>query len=108
MGTSGGNTDDMREALQLMGEGRISPAVMVTHVGGLDALIDTTLNLPDIPGGKKLIYNSISMPLVSLTGLREMGLSDPFYKDLNMIVEKNNFIWNHEAEEFLLTNGKPI
>lgn len=108
MGTSGGNTDDMREALQLMGEGRISPAVMVTHVGGLDAVIDTTLNLPDIPGGKKLIYNSISMPLVSLTGLREMGLSDPFYKDLNMIVEKNNFIWNHEAEEFLLTNGKPI
>ena len=66
VGTSGGNTDDMRESLQLMSEGKINPAVMITHVGGLDAVVDTTLNLPGIPGGKKLIYTNISMPLVSL------------------------------------------
>ena len=46
VGTSGGNTDDMRESLRLMSEGKINPAVMITHVGGLDSVIDTTLNLP--------------------------------------------------------------
>ncbi|HAX94568.1 MAG TPA: L-sorbose 1-phosphate reductase, partial [Bacteroidales bacterium] len=66
VGTSGGNTDDMRESLRLMAAGRINPAVMITHVGGLDAVPETTLSLPQIPGGKKLIYTNISMPLVSL------------------------------------------
>ena len=70
MGTSGGNTDDMRESLKLMAEGRINPAVMITHVGGLDSVIETTLNLPQIPGGKKLIYTNISMPLLSLYELK--------------------------------------
>jgi threonine dehydrogenase-like Zn-dependent dehydrogenase len=91
-GTSGGNTDDMRESLKLMGEGRINPAVMITHIGGLDAVADTTLNLPHIPGGKKLIYTNISMPLISLYKLGEMGAH-------NISVE---------AERYLLANAKPI
>jgi L-sorbose 1-phosphate reductase len=107
-GTSGGNTNDMRESLQLMSEGRINPAVMITHIGGLDSVIDTTLNLPDIPGGKKLIYTNISMPLISITGLEEMGKSDPFYERLNQIVAKNDYIWNLEAEKYLLENGRPV
>ena len=35
---------------------RIDPAVIVTHIGGLDAAAETTLNLPKIPGGRKRIY----------------------------------------------------
>ena len=58
VGTSGGNTDDMKEALYYMGKG-LDPAGLVTHVGGINATIETTLNLPSIPGGKKLIYNHI-------------------------------------------------
>lgn len=108
MGTSGGNTDDMRESLKLMSEGIINPAVMLTHVGGLDAVVETTLNLPKIPGGKKLIYTNISMPLVSLYGLKELGKNDKFYEGLNAIVEKNNYIWSLEAEKYLLENAKPI
>ncbi|NMC38327.1 MAG: zinc-binding dehydrogenase [Bacteroidales bacterium] len=108
MGTSGGNTDDMRESLRLMAEGRINPAVMITHVGGLDAVVDTTLNLPQIPGGKKLIYTNISMPLVSLYGLKEKGRNDPFYDGLHKIVAKNDYIWSLEAEKYLLDNAKPI
>ncbi|NSW94190.1 MAG: zinc-binding dehydrogenase, partial [Bacteroidales bacterium] len=108
MGTSGGNTDDMRESLKLMADGRINPAVMITHVGGLDAVIDTTLNLPQIPGGKKLIYTNISMPLTSLYKLREKAKDDPFYERLAEIVEKNDYIWNLEAEKYLLENAKPI
>ncbi len=108
VGTSGGNTDDMRESLKLMGEGKINPAVMITHVGGLDAVVSTTLNLPQIPGGKKLIYTNISMPLVSLDKLGEPGKKDPFYAGLNEIVSKNDFIWNLNAEKYLLQNAKPI
>ena len=55
MGTTGGNTDDMIESLKLTAEGRINPAVMVTHIGGLGAAAETTLNLPKIPGGQKLL-----------------------------------------------------
>jgi L-sorbose 1-phosphate reductase len=108
VGTSGGNTDDMRESLMLMSQGKINPAVMITHVGGLDAVVDTTLDLPRIPGGKKLIYTNISMPLFSLFKLDEMGRKDPFYAGLHEIVSKTNNIWSHEAEKYLLENAKPI
>jgi threonine dehydrogenase-like Zn-dependent dehydrogenase len=108
VGTSGGNTDDMLESLKLMEEEKINPAVMITHVGGLDAVVDTTLNLPQIPGGKKLIYTNISMPLISLYGLQEKGKDDPFYKGLHNIVSQNNYIWNAEAELYLLANAPTI
>ena len=108
VGTSGGNTDDMRESLKLMGEGKINPAIMITHVGGLDSVVETTLNLPQIPGGKKLIYTNISMPLVALSALGDLGKNDAFYSGLHKIVSKNDYIWSLEAEKYLLTNAKPI
>jgi threonine dehydrogenase-like Zn-dependent dehydrogenase len=108
VGTSGGNTDDMKESLQLMSEGKINPAVMITHVGGLDSVVDTTLNLPGIPGGKKLIYTNISMPLVSLDRLGELGEKDKFFAGLHKIVAGNDNIWSLEAEKYLIANAKPI
>jgi threonine dehydrogenase-like Zn-dependent dehydrogenase len=107
-GTSGGNTDDMRESLKLMSEGRINPAMMITHIGGLDAVVDTTLSLPQIPGGKKLIYTNISMPLVSLYKLREMSAHNILYEKLHEIVSKNDYIWSVEAEKYLLANARQI
>jgi threonine dehydrogenase-like Zn-dependent dehydrogenase len=108
VGTSGGNTDDMKESLRLMGEGRINPAVMITHIGGLDSVVDATLNLPQIPGGKKLIYTNISMPLVALSDLPGLGKKNAIYKELHRILEKNDYIWSLEAEKYLLSNAKPI
>jgi threonine dehydrogenase-like Zn-dependent dehydrogenase len=108
VGTSGGNTDDMRESLILMSEGKINPAIMVTHIGGLDSVVETTLNLPQIPGGKKLIYTNISMPLVSLYKLGELGKDNKLYAGLNKIVSKNAYIWSLDAEKYLLANAKPI
>ena len=108
VGTSGGNTNDMIESLKLMSEGKINPAIMVTHIGGLDAVVDTTLNLPQIPGGKKLIYTNISMPLVSLCKLEELGRDNKLYAGLHEIVAKNDYIWCLEAEKYLLANAKPI
>ncbi len=102
VGTSGGNTDDMREALALMEQGKINPAGMVTHVGGIDAVIPTTLNLPNIKGGKKLIYTGINMPLTAIADFAELGKTDPLFAKLAAIVEKSNMLWSIEAEKALL------
>ncbi len=106
MGTTGGNTADMIESLELTAAKRINPAVMVTHVGGLDAAAETTLNLPKIPGGKKLIYTHISMPLVALTELRARGeeTGDTRYTALADIVDAHQGLWCPEAEEYLLAH----
>ena len=80
IGTTGGNTDDLKESLRLSAEGKINPAVMVTHIGGLNAAAETTLNLPKIPGGKKLIYNHIEMPLTAIEDLAEIGKTDERFK----------------------------
>ena len=102
VGTSGGNTDDMREALELMAAGKINPAGMVTHVGGIDAVIPTTLNLPNIKGGQKLIYTGINMPLTAIADFAELGKTDPLFAKLAKIVEKSNMLWSAEAEQALL------
>lgn len=107
-GNSGGNTDDMREALALAASGRMNPSTMITHVGGLDAVIDTTLNLPKIPGGKKLIYTHISMPLTALDEMSEKGKTDPVMAELGRLVEKHNGLWSAEAERYLLEHAKAI
>ena len=107
-GNSGGNTDDMIESIEMMNDGRLNPTAMITHVGGLDAVIDTVLNLDKIPGGKKLIYNFISMPLVALSDLAELGKDNPLYRELAKIVAKNNGMWCAEAEKYLLANAKAI
>jgi threonine dehydrogenase-like Zn-dependent dehydrogenase len=108
VGTSGGNTDDMRESLQMMAENKINPAMMITHVGGLDAVVETTKNLPNIPGGKKLIYTNISLPLFALMDLPKLAKTSIFFKELREIVSANAYIWNLKAEEYILKNGKPI
>ena len=104
VGTSGGNTDDMREALKLMETGRINPAAMITHVGGLNAVIDTTLNLPNIKGGKKLIYTNIDLPLTAIADFAEKGKTSPLFAELDKIVKANNNLWCTEAEKYLLSH----
>lgn len=107
VGTSGGNTDDMKEALYLMGKG-MDPAGLVTHIGGLNAVIDTTLNLPSIPGGKKLIYTHVEMPLTAITEFAEKGRTNPVYAHLAELCEANNGLWNVEAEKYLLANADKL
>ncbi len=107
-GTAGGTTEDMIEAINLAGAGRIDPSIMISHVGGLDSAIDTTLNLPNIKGAKKLVYTHISMPMTAIADFEELGKTDPFFKDLSDICKKHNGIWSAEAEKYLLANAKKI
>jgi len=108
VGTSGGNTDDMIESINMMEAGKIDPSAMVTHIGGLNTVIPTTLDLPKIPGGKKLIYTNKDMPLVALDDFANLGKTDKFYADLAVIVKNNNGLWSPEAEKYVLKNAKEI
>src|SRR5665648_298265 len=107
-GTSGGNTQDMIEALQMMEKGIINPAAMITHIGGLNSVVSTTLNLPKIPGSKKLIYTNIEMELTAISDFKKKGKTDPLLTHLDKILEKNNGLWSIEAEKYLLKNVKSI
>ena len=104
VGTSGGNTDDLAESLDMMAKGLIDPSTMITHIGGLNSVVETTLNLPNIPGGKKLIYTNIEMELTAIEDFRKMGENDYRFAELARIVEWNNGLWCLEAENYLLEN----
>lgn len=105
MGTTGGNNDDLLEALHLASKKIINPSLMVTHVGGLDSVAHTTLHLPDIPGGKKLIYTQIDMPLTAIEDFAELGQSNPLFAKLAICCQQHGGLWNVEAERILLNSN---
>ena len=61
-----------------------------------------------IPGGKKLIYTQIDMPLVAIDDFEELGKTDPMFAELAKIVAKTHNVWNPEAEKYLLAHAKKI
>ena len=102
VGTSGGNTYDMLESLELTAKGRINPAVMVTHVGGLDSAAEATLSLPERPAGKKLVYTGIDMPMTAIADFQALGERDPRFTQLAAICAASRGLWCAEAERRLL------
>ena len=101
LGTTGGNNDDLIEANELAAAGKIEPAVMVTHVGGIDSIAEATLNLPKIPGGKKLTYTQFDMPLTAIEDFGKLGETDPLFKKLDEACKENRGLWNAKAEKIL-------
>ncbi|MBQ4260104.1 MAG: zinc-binding dehydrogenase [Lachnospiraceae bacterium] len=103
-GTSGSTPADMKDIVDLLGEKRLDPSVMITHIGGIDAAINATLNLPKIPGGKKLIYTHIELPLTAIADFSELGKTDDRFRIMDEMVKSNNGLWSAEAEKYLLEN----
>lgn len=101
LGTTGGNNDDLIEANRLAAAGKIEPAVMVTHVGGIDSIAEATLNLPKIPGGKKLTYTQFNMPLTAIDDFAKLGETDPLFAKLDQACKRNRGMWSAEAEKLL-------
>ena len=100
--------DDLPKFLELAAARRIDPAILVTHIGGLDSAVEATLNMPKIGGGKKLIYTHISMPLTAISDFARLGESDPFFAKLAELVAVSGGLWNTEAEKFILKHGESI
>ncbi len=105
LGSVGSTREDMVEALELIGRGDINPAMMITHIGGLDAASDAILNLPRISGGKKMIYTGISLPLVPIEEFAVRGVTDPLFRALAELIASTNGLWNGAAEEYLLSHA---
>lgn len=108
VGTSGGNTDDIVESLAMMAKRTLKPEVMITHVGGLNAVADTTVRLDKIPGAKKLIYTHKNLELTAIADFAEKGRTDPYYAALASIAEKHNGLWSKEGEDYLLAHAPEI
>jgi hypothetical protein len=77
---------------------------LVTHIGGLNAVIEATKHLPEIPGGKKLIYTHIDLPLTPISDFEKLGESNPKFAPLAEICRRNTGLWSVEAEQYLLEN----
>ncbi|GMA09310.1 L-sorbose 1-phosphate reductase [Tetragenococcus halophilus subsp. flandriensis] len=101
VGTSGGNVEDTRKAVKLIEEKKVKVANVVTHILGLNEVAETTLNQPEIGGGKKLVYTHKKMPF---TTLNELAEEEP----LSKILKKTEGIWSKEAEDYILENQQNI
>ena len=106
VGSASSGVVDMVEVFDMAKQGRLRSEVMITHVGGLNCMVDTISNLPKVPGGKKLVYTNIDL---ELTAIEDFGKKDdPLFQGLAEICARHNMLWSGEAEEYLLKNGKPI
>ena len=105
---SGSLVCDMVDSVDWIGRGLLHPEVMVTHVGGLDSAADATLTLMDVPGGKRLVYTHVSMPMTAIADFAEKGKSDPLFAELDRICSANGGLWSKEAEDFLLAKAPKV
>ncbi|NPD12155.1 MULTISPECIES: zinc-binding dehydrogenase [unclassified Enterococcus] len=96
VGTSGGNTDDMRKGVQAIESGMVKVANVVTHILGLNSLAETTLSQPEIGGGKKLVYTHKNFERLALADVAERD------NKLAEILARHDGIWNKEAEAYIL------
>lgn len=99
VGTSGGTTADMHKAVKMIEENKVHVANVITHILGLQAVANTTLQLPAIGGGKKLVYTHKDIPLTKLDEVAPESA-------LGVILKKTKGIWSKEAERYILKNCK--
>ncbi|MBQ3097758.1 MAG: alcohol dehydrogenase catalytic domain-containing protein [Kiritimatiellae bacterium] len=105
---SGGDVKDMADSVDWIGKGYLHPEVMITHVGGLDSAAQATFDMLKVPGGKRLVYTHVMMPMTAIADFAEKGRSDPFFAELDRICSANNGLWCKEAEDYLLANAPKV
>ncbi len=108
VGTAGSIPEDTVETIALIERNDVNPAVIVSHILGLNAVVDTmhAMNIPN--GAKKVCYTGIDLPLTAIDDLAKLGESNPLFKALADIVAKNGGLWCAEAEEYLLAHAPKI
>ncbi|MDR2193291.1 MAG: zinc-binding dehydrogenase [Treponema sp.] len=104
LGSTGGNTGDLKEALELSSQKKLRPAVMVTHICGLDAVGGAVAHLPELRAGKILTYTHINLPLTAIADFESLGNRDPLFTALHKSCAAHQGLWNAEAEHILLSH----
>ena len=105
---SGGDVKDMADSVDWIGKGYLHPEVMITHVGGLDSAFGATLEMTKVPGGKRLVYTHVNMPMTAIEDFAEKGKADPFFAELDRICSANNGLWCKAAEDYLLAHAPKV
>ena len=105
---SGGDVKDMADSVDWIGKGYLHPEVMITHVGGLDSAAQATFDMLNVPGGKRLVYTHVNMPMTAIADFAEKGKTDPFFAELDRICSANKGLWCKEAEDYLLAHAPKV
>ncbi len=108
VGTAGSIPEDTIETIHLIEEQRINPGAIVSHILGLNAVIDTLYAMEKPTGAKKVCYNELDLPLIAIDDLEELGKDNELYAKLAEIVKHNGGLWCAEAEAYLLANAPRI
>lgn len=105
VGTSGSNTQDMKDAIVLIENKTVNVAKIATHIMGLNHVCESILNLPKMPGGKKIVYSGKEFPV---TDVSAFGENNELEKHLKELVDAHDGLWNAEAEQYFLEHAKDI
>jgi hypothetical protein len=66
------------------------------------------MRLPQLGGGKKLIYTHLDLPLIALEDLPELGRDSDLFAELADLCDEHNGLWNAEAEQVLLEKAPKV
>ncbi len=105
VGTSGSNTQDMKDAIECIENKVVNLAKIATHIMGLNDVCDSIMKLPELPGGKKIVYSQKNFPITDVT---ELDDTNEFQKTLKEMIAQHDGLWNAEAEEYFLTHCTDI
>lgn len=108
VGTAGSIPQDMTDIIHLVEEDQINAGAIVSHILGLNAVSDTLFAMEKPNGAKKVCYNELDLPLVAIADFAKLGETDPMYRELANIVERNGGQWCAEAEQYLLAHAPRI
>lgn len=106
VGTAGSIPADTVDTIRLIEENAVNPSALVSHILGLNGVIDGILAMEKPSGAKKVCYTGLDIPTLEVAKLIEQ--EDPLYRRLGEIVEENGGLWCHEAEEYLLAHAPKI
>ena len=105
VGTSGSNTQDMKDAIALIENKTVNVAKIAAHIMGLNHVCESILNLPKMPGGKKIVYSGKEFPVTEVSAF---GENNELEKHLKELVDAHDGLWNAEAEQYFLEHAKDI
>ena len=104
VGTSGSNTQDMKDAIRCIENKVVDLAKIATHIMGLNDVCQSIMQLPQLPGGKKIVYSQKNYPITDVNTFS----GGEFEQTLKEIVEKHNGLWSAEAERYFLEHCAEI
>jgi threonine dehydrogenase-like Zn-dependent dehydrogenase len=104
VGTSGSNTQDMKDAIVCIENKVVDLAKIATHIMGLNDVCESIMQLPSLPGGKKIVYSQKNYPITDVQNFAEGEME----QTLKAIVEKHNGLWSAEAERYFLEHCEEI